>query len=431
MCASKCALFLRLASVSFSLCFASALCAQATPATQTELIDRLMQRIDQLEKRVAELESSHPAARTAEAMAPAQPAALVAAPSMSAHDHGTPVGAPPDAAGTYPSLKISGFSDINFAASQQPGTHSGFNEGQFILHMSSALSPRVTYFGEISMTARTDAGAGSPPAAGFNVEVERSLIRFDQSDHFKVSFGRFHTPISYWNTQFHHGSWLQTTASRPETIQFGGSFIPVHFIGALVEGSFSAGGLNLNYNTGVGNGRSSVLSRGGDFGDVNNNRALIGGAFIKPDWAYGLQLGGAVYRDKIDATGHPEAREWIESAHIVWSRERPEFIAEFFNVSHSAPGSSISVNSQSWYAQTAYRLSGRAELWKPYFRYEHLHIPQADLIFRGVVASVYSSTLGVRYDISSFAALKFEYRNQTRYGFSNFNALWMQTSFTF
>ena len=86
-------------------------------------------------------------------------------------------------------------------------------------------------------------------------EVERLVVRYDANDRFKVSFGRYHTPINYWNTAFHHGQWLQTTISRPEMTQFGGSFIPVHFIGTLVEGEVPAGGLNLNYNGGIGNGR--------------------------------------------------------------------------------------------------------------------------------------------------------------------------------
>jgi hypothetical protein len=296
--------------------------------------------------------------------------------------------------------------------------------------LSSALSSRVSYFGEISMTARSDAGSGSPPAAGFNVEVERSIIRYDQSDHLKISFGRYHTPISYWNTQFHHGSWLQTTASRPEMVQFGGNFVPVHFIGALAEGSFSAGGLNLNYNAGLGNGRSSVLSRDGDFGDVNNHKAWLTNVFIRPDRLFGFQIGGSVYRDKIDATGRPETREWIQSAHVVWARENPEVIAEFFNINHKQPGAHSGVNSQAWYAQVAYRLP-LAERWKPYYRFEYTHVPLADSVFRGLNLSFAGSTLGMRYDISSFAAFKLEYRNQNRPGLPNINAAWAQTSFTF
>ena len=250
----------------------------------------------------------------------------------------------------YPSLKISGFSDFNFSATDLHGpsggfsnqtllgAHSGFQEGQFDLHLSSALSQKVTVFGELSLTARSDAGLGTPAATGFNAEVERLIIRYDLNDYFKVSFGRYHTPINYWNTTFHHGQWLQTTASRPEMTQFGGSFIPVHFVGMLVEGAVPAGGLNLNYNLGLGNGRGQVISRGGDLGDINNNRAWLVNAFIKPDIAYGLQVGGSVYRDEINPTAGLPTREWIQSAHIVWQKETPEVIAEFANVTHQAVG---------------------------------------------------------------------------------------------
>src|SRR5262249_8664970 len=135
--------------------------------------------------------------------------------------------------------------------------------------------------------------------------------RYDLNDYFKLSFGRYHTPINYWNTAFHHGAWLQTTISRPEMAQFGGSFIPVHFVGMLGEGSASAGGLNLNYALGLGNGRGSVISRDGDFGDLNNNRAWLVNAFVKPDKLYGLQIGGSAYRDEISLTTGQAAREWI------------------------------------------------------------------------------------------------------------------------
>ena len=218
------------------------------------------------------------------------------------------------------------------------GPHSGFQEGQFALHMSSALSPKVSAFGELSMTARADAGTGSPAVTGFNVELERLIIRYDLNDYFKVSFGRYHTPINYWNTAYHHGEWLQTTASRPEMTQFGGSFIPVHFVGMLVEGAVPAGGLNVNYNLGLGNGRGQVISRSGDIGDINNNRAWLVNAFVKPNRLYGLQVGGSVYRDLINPLGGAAAHEWIQSAHIAWLKETPEVIAEFANVSHQPVG---------------------------------------------------------------------------------------------
>jgi len=343
----------------------------------------------------------------------------------------------------YPLLKISGFGDIDFSANNAhpPAAgfgaqtlvpaHSGFQEGQFTLHFSSALSPKVSVFGELTLTPRSDAGTGTPPTVGFNPEVERLIVRYDINDYAKFSFGRYHTPINYWNTAFHHGQWLQTTISRPEMIQFGTSFQPVHFVGALVEGQAPANHLNLNYNVGVGNGRWAVISRAGDAGDINNARAWLANVYIKPDFAYGLQVGGSVYRDEINNTAGLAGREWIESAHVVWQKETPEFIGEFANVHHRMISTGLVANSQAFYLQTAYRLPGAAKAWKPYFRFDQIHVPRADPLFRAIVPVFSSATGGMRYDITSFAAFKLEYRNYWRRDLPSFHGIFAQTSFTF
>src|SRR5690242_3881827 len=125
--------------------------AQTTAAdAQTDLIRQMARKIDELERRVAELEAARAAPAPGVPVQPPAPAPLTAVQTPPAvHDHGH---MEPIDAVTTPSMKISGFSDINFSASDLPGAHSGFNEGQFILHISSALSSRVSYFGEISMT---------------------------------------------------------------------------------------------------------------------------------------------------------------------------------------------------------------------------------------------------------------------------------------
>ena len=172
---------------------------QEQPSDPSKLIADLLKRIEQLELRVAELEGarSTPAAAATPA---AQPAATEVARTPSPS---TLQAASPEA--TYPSLHIAGFSDVNFSASDKKGSTSGFEEGQFVLHFSTPLSQRVSFFSELTFSARSDAGTGSPPAGGFNAEVERVSVRFDQSDYFRLSLGRFHTPINWWNTAFHHG----------------------------------------------------------------------------------------------------------------------------------------------------------------------------------------------------------------------------------
>src|SRR5579872_4440482 len=207
--------------------------AQAADPETRQLIQQLIARIDSLEKRIAELEKPPAPERAARpAAAPARAAAAAPTPGPMTHDQAPPAEATaPEAQPVYPSLKIAGFSDFDFSASTLHGpsggfgaqtllgTHSGFEDGQFVLHLTSALSPKVTVFSELSLTARSDAGTGATPAPGFNPEVERIILRYDVNDYFKLSFGRYHTPINYWNTAFHHGQWLQTTISRPEMTQ--------------------------------------------------------------------------------------------------------------------------------------------------------------------------------------------------------------------
>ncbi len=69
-----------------------------------------------------------------------------------------------------------------------------------------------------------------------------------------------------------------------------------------------AGGLNLNYKAGVGNGRASVISRGGDAGDINGNRAWLANVFAKPDKVFGLEFGGSVYGDSVTLADAPRVR---------------------------------------------------------------------------------------------------------------------------
>jgi hypothetical protein len=331
----------------------------------------------------------------------------------------------------YPSLHLSGFGNVDFASQNKSEGPRGFSEGQFVLHFVSALSPRVNFFGELSLSPRPDAGTGSPAATGFNAEVERVIIRFDQGDHLKMSFGRYHTPINWWNTAFHHGQWLQTTINRPEMVQFGGRFIPVHFVGALVEGSVPAAGWNVGYQVGLGNGRGNVISRGGDAGDNNAHPAYVVNVFTKPDRAFRLQVGGSLYLDRVSVTGRPEFSERITAAHVAWQREDPEVIAEIADVRHGQVGGVQTTSSLAYYIQTAYRLPSFGRLWKPYYRFDHIDIDATDQVFAGV-PNLDGSTLGVRYDLSTYAAVKTEVRVRRRVSDRpRTNAWFLQICFTF
>jgi len=415
------------------LCAAGTVAAQSATAVDenAETIKALLERMARLEKRIAELEAKQPAsgapAPAAEPFAGAQdkPVAPVAAaeqPAQGGMNHpGMGQSNVPPQEATFPSLKISGFADVVFSATNESNVNSGFNLGQLVLHMASPLSKKVSYFGEMSFTAT---------ATGYNVEVERSIIRYDWNDNFKLSFGRYHTPVSYWNTAFHHGSWLQTTISRPEMIKFGSRLLPVHFIGFLSEGGIRSGNAGLTYSAGVGNGRGATISRGGDAGDVNNNRAWLLNLNSRPSKPYGLQFGGTIYRDKLSPGPGLRFNEWISSAYMAWTHETPEFLAEFSNVHHFDVNTSRKFNTQAFYVQLAYRLPFAEKKWKPYYRFDYINRPATETVLG--ITDFMSSTVGLRWDISDFTAFKGEYRNTKKGpGQPHINGLFIQTSFTF
>jgi hypothetical protein len=394
------------------------------------VVKALLARIDKLERRVAELEAGKNNSSTAQVAQ--DPTAEAAQENLATqtHQHDEQAGNGSLAERHFPSLQLHGFADVDFSATDEPGTHSGFTLGQFVLHVASPLSKKIAYFGELSFTAQP---------TSYTADVERSIIRYDYNDYFKISFGRYHTPINYWNTAFHHGLWLQTTITRPEMIRFGGRFQPVHFLGMLAEGNIPSGSLGLGYEVGLGNGRAGTISRAGDAGDVNDNRAWVARVFARPAALRGLQFGGAVYRDKITPTpalpGDPTFDELISSAHIVWTSETPEFLSEFANVHHRDSLTGTVYNSQAYYIQLAYRLPWQQRKWKPYYRFEYTHVPATEPLFSVVdfqVKDLVSSTAGVRYDISDFAAFKWEYRH-TKRGPTDpiVNGVFAQTSFTF
>jgi hypothetical protein len=403
------------------------------PPDQAEQIRILLERVQQLEKRVAELETKPAAAAglvvtAANVPAAAKPEMAEAAPPPGPphqHEMAERKAATEQLEVHYPSLQIRGFGDVDFSATDQKNITSGFNEGQLDLHLASALSRKVTYFGELTFNAQP---------AGYTVEVERSIIRYDYNDFFKLSFGRYHTPIGYWNTAFHHGAWLQTTIARPDFVKFGGMFIPVHFLGLLAEGNIPSGGVGLSYNVGVGNGRSFPISRPGDLGDINNNRAWVANLYSRPARLYGLQMGVSVYRDKITlpvaTPAGNEFREWISAAHIVWTKEHPEFLAEFANVNHKSILTNAITNSQAYYVQIGYRLPWFEKTLKPYYRFEHTHTPLSEHVFTNL--DLVQSIVGMRYDITNYAAFKGEYRNFKRLPTDpSVNGAFFQTDFTF
>jgi hypothetical protein len=219
-------------------------------------------------------------------------------------------------------------------------------------------------------------------------------------------------------------------------IKFGSRVLPVHFVGLLAEGGFPLSAAGLGYSAGVGNGRGDEISRGGDSGDTNQNRALLAAVHSRPAAIFGLQLGGALYIDKARAEVEPtssfDVDEQIFSAHLALNRERPEILAEYALIRHEPDGGGETTNTDAWYLQAAYRLPKPVDALKPYARAERIAVDDDDPLFSAFDLDYRGWLVGIRYDFASLAALKLEYRDE-RFAEDDEHekSLWAQLAFTF
>lgn len=303
---------------------------------------------------------------------------------------------------SWAELRLGGFTDISFYATDDSSrsSRSGFTEGQFVLHVNSSLGDRLSFFAEITWT---------PRSTGFATEIERSILKYSYRDALMPSVGRYHTPISWWNVAFHHGTWLQTTVDRPVAVRFGSTFIPIHFVGAMAEGRFFPGPFNISYAAGVGNGRASNQARAGDAGDIDSHRATLLQLGFKHDALYGLEVGGAAYLDRYPVANGASAPEQIYSGYVVLTREDPEILGEVFFVRHEDEVAGRDSDNFSYYVQAAYRIPALDGILKPYARIEEIDIDD-DPVFVDSESDLRRILGGVRIDFATMAAIKLEGR---------------------
>jgi hypothetical protein len=319
-----------------------------------------------------------------------------------------------------PQFNVLGFGDITYI-SRDAGDPGGFGIGQAVAQITASLDDSFSVFGEFSLKAKDNSQSAA---------IERMIVKYSFSDLFKLSAGRYHSPIGYWNSAFHHGAWLQTTVSRPEMFKFGSKIVPIHFVGALAEGTFTSSKLGLSYMAGIGNGRHENISQAGDAGDINGDNAWMVQLNARPARYYGLIAGIGYYNDKVTPSDRPEINEKTLSAYMVWVKESPEVLFEYLYSTHDLVNdSSVSGDVNSWYLQFAYRLKGKYRNWKPYARIERTEVDDSDPLLGDQALNYEAGILGVRWDFNPYAALKGEYRNEEFDGAGRENNFRVQVSF--
>ena len=240
------------------------------------------------------------------------------------------------------------------------------------------------------------------------MDLERYLLQFSPNDYFNVSAGRYHTAIGYYNTAYHHSTWLQTATGRPFLFQFedDGGILPIHNVGVSVTGMIPSGRLGLHYVAEVGNGRASSSPSAEpvqNIVDENNGKSFNLGFYFRPTGVRGLQAGVSVYHDGLRPIASPAISETIVAAHAVIVRPNFEWLNEALVIRHAPDGSRV-FDTPGFYTQVSKRFGS----YRPYFRYQYVNAADAEPVFPQVRRQQ-GPSVGVRYDPSDSVALKLQY----------------------
>jgi hypothetical protein len=306
---------------------------------------------------------------------------------------------------TYPSLQFHGFGDIDYHVGSSKQDKSAFTLGEFDVFVTSQLSPDLSVLNETVLSADS--------TNTYGIEIERLLLQYHPSEWFNVDVGRYHTDIGYYSTTYHHGTWLQTATNRPFFLQFedSGGIFAVHNVGISVYGAIPSGSLGLNYHVEIGNGRqyqapTSSENQVGNIFDDNNYKAFNIALAAKPEWAPGLQFGGGLYFDQLTPPGIARTDEYIIHSHLIYKNADWEFLSEAYAMNHQTKGGGNEW-SDAFYVQLARKFGA----FTPYVRFTYLNASVSDPVYQLIqdVGRHYGPSVGVRYDVSTFVALKLQY----------------------
>jgi hypothetical protein len=294
--------------------------------------------------------------------------------------------------------------------STDDGRDNTFTIGQFNLLLTSRLTERAYFLAETYFT--------NPENNTQAYMLTRANVQYSISRVLNVRVGQVHTSVGYWNQVYHHGSYVQTTVSRPEIFRYDRAYLPIHSVGVELFGSVEGGAFDLSYTLGVFNGRGKVPPAVNRVKDDNDEKGLAVLLNFMPHAVDGLTLGATFYNDTIPAYPPEPTRlesigERIIGGAIVYKTSRIELLGEAFNIYHDDHTSGQIFDSLGWYAQASYVVKDVT----PYYRFDVLNFGGADPYYAPNTDDLHKHTVGARWDFMSWNALKVEY------GFADYDAI--------
>ena len=299
--------------------------------------------------------------------------------------------------------------------------------GHVVGHVNTRLTRRLSYFAEVDL----DATGGH----GSQVSLERSVFKFDFKDAARLRIGRIHTPVSIWNSTFHHGQYLQTSVTRPVIVEYTTRFSPIHSLAIEFSGVSSRRWGRVEYLVGVANQDNSHGHE--ETADSHaKNPAYYSRLSVSPARVVGLSVGASLFRERLDNPDHHEEHssghlnKTVAAVHTSLQSFRWELMAEFMTVSHQ--GSILDTPNWGFYVQPALRIGGVDSRVKLYARGGRMEKSRSDPFFASDDCFTWKGlTGGIRFDIAPLVALTAEYRQYGETSLASNRDMYLQISTTF
>lgn len=191
-------------------------------------------------------------------------------------------------------MVISGYTDVEFTTTTQPGKTDGFRLHHMSLFFEKNMGDKWRFFSEVEYedAPKFEGDGATLSDADGKIFLEAVNMTYSMQQEVNLRAGRMFTPAGIWSED--HYPTFVPTQERPQFIR---KIFPQNVDGAQAFGTVEMGSAFLNYDVYVGNGRSA------NAGHNDDNSAKSKGAkmsFLFPLLNH-FELGASYYTDPRDS----------------------------------------------------------------------------------------------------------------------------------
>lgn len=266
------------------------------------------------------------------------------------------------------------------------------------------------------------------------LDLERLQYGWIINPEIDIWVGRFHNPLGFWNSHFHHGAYLETAASRPSAIHFedDDGILPMHISGIQINGHHDIEKGGIRYSLGIGAGPEIIDNKLEPVIILKPAKgshklgSTIRLAYYPNDDDVSTQFGGSVAFIPIpnDDITSGDIEQTIISVFGVWDVDAFHNLASIFRVTNEFDNTEDD-SFTSAYIQSEYA-------WRPDWT-GYGRIETSSSVNNDSYLSLFPRTitqrrlLGIRYEVKQDQALKLEI-SSSRTSDDNFDELHLQWS---